>query len=298
MTAESGEEPITIPITGELDLHTFRPQDTTRLLDDYFAACRQRGLLTVRVVHGKGAGALRETVHTHLRRSPLVLGFFSGERKLRQLGCDLGSAETDLRGSRHRSSRPDAAGHSAVVVPSAPGPESGMGTKFIYAIALTLSQAVFSLLMYFLGFQTEKMATGQYFQWVPLIITIVVLWLALSAIREENEGHYLTYGQGVGAGTLISFISGLMSAVYTYIHFKFINPNFTDYQIEFMRGKWTEKGMTDSQMEQAETMMRKFSGAGIYAAFTPIIALFFGVLISLVIAAILKRNPPEDRQTA
>ena len=124
--------------------------------------------------------------------------------------------------------------------------------------------------MYFLGFHTDKMATGQYFQWAPLVITIIVLWLALKAIREENEGHYLTYGQGVGAGTLICLFSGLMSAVYTYLHFKFINPNFTDYQVEFMRGKWAAKGLTDAQMDQAETMMRKFSGPGIYAIAHPV----------------------------
>ena len=171
-----------------------------------------------------------------------------------------------------------------------------MGTKFIYAIVLTLCQAVFSLLMFFLGFQTDKLASGQYFQWVPLVISILVLWLALKAVREENEGRYLTYGQGVGAGTLVCFFSGLMSAVYTYIHFKFINPNFTDYQVEFMRGKWAAKGLTDGQMEQAETMMRKFSGPGIYAIATPIMAVLFGLLISLVLAAILKRNPPEDVQ--
>src|SRR5258708_3453688 len=130
--------------------------------------------------------------------------------------------------------------------------------------------------------------------WIALIIHIVVLWLALKAVREENEGKYLTYGQGVGAGTLISLFSGLMSAVYTYIHFKFINTNFFDYQLELMREKWAARGLSDVRMEQAEAMMRKFSGPGVYAISTPIFAVCFGVLISLVIAAILKRNPPEE----
>ena len=49
------------------------------LLDDYFAECRRRGLHRVRVVHGKGTGTLRETVHAHLRRSPGVAGFALGD---------------------------------------------------------------------------------------------------------------------------------------------------------------------------------------------------------------------------
>jgi len=79
VSADEPEKPIAIPITGELDLHTFRPGEVTRLLDDYFAACQQRGIHRVRVVHGKGTGTLRETVHAHLRRSPGVAGFAQGD---------------------------------------------------------------------------------------------------------------------------------------------------------------------------------------------------------------------------
>ncbi len=77
--ADDPNEPIALPITGELDLHTFRPAEVTRLLDDYFAACRQRGIHRVRVVHGKGTGTLRETVHAHLRRSAGIAGFVQGD---------------------------------------------------------------------------------------------------------------------------------------------------------------------------------------------------------------------------
>ena len=72
-------EPVALPITGELDLHTFRPAEVTRLLDDYFAECRQRGIRRVRVIHGKGTGTLRATVLAHLRRAPLVSAFAQGD---------------------------------------------------------------------------------------------------------------------------------------------------------------------------------------------------------------------------
>jgi len=79
MPDEPPGEPVNLPITGELDLHTFRPAEVVSLLDDYFAECRRRGLHRVRVVHGKGTGALRETVHAHLRRSAGVAGFAAGD---------------------------------------------------------------------------------------------------------------------------------------------------------------------------------------------------------------------------
>jgi len=62
------EEPVRIAITNELDLHAFRPSEAGELLVDYFAECRRLGILEVRVIHGKGTGALRAGVHAALAR--------------------------------------------------------------------------------------------------------------------------------------------------------------------------------------------------------------------------------------
>ncbi|MBC2596247.1 Smr/MutS family protein [Ruficoccus amylovorans] len=69
------DEPVEVPITDQLDLHTFRPQDVGELLPAYLEACREKGLLRVRIIHGKGTGTLRETVHARLRQVDYVAGF-------------------------------------------------------------------------------------------------------------------------------------------------------------------------------------------------------------------------------
>jgi DNA-nicking Smr family endonuclease len=71
-------EPVELPIDGELDLHHFHPRDVKELVPDYLDECRRRGILQVRIVHGKGTGALRETVHAVLKKLPYVTGFRSG----------------------------------------------------------------------------------------------------------------------------------------------------------------------------------------------------------------------------
>jgi len=75
--AECGE-PVEVPITSELDLHTFRPNEIGSLLPEYFRECRMKGLLSVRVIHGKGSGTLREGVHRLLERMPEVVSFRLG----------------------------------------------------------------------------------------------------------------------------------------------------------------------------------------------------------------------------
>ena len=63
-------DPVELPITDELDLHTFRPSDLGELIPAYLDACRAKGLRQIRIIHGKGTGTLRTTVHTLLNRLP------------------------------------------------------------------------------------------------------------------------------------------------------------------------------------------------------------------------------------
>ncbi len=169
-----------------------------------------------------------------------------------------------------------------------------MGTKFTYAVILTIVGAVLRLLMYFTGFETEKLATGQYVGWLGLVLMIVILFLGIKAVREESPGKYLSYGKGLGSGVLISLYSSLMSAVYNFIHLKFINTQFADYQMELVHAKWEKAGMSSAQMDQAEGVARMMMGPTVQAIFTLIGGVCIGLIISLILAAILKRPAPES----
>jgi len=44
-------------------------------LEDYFDECLKAGILSVRLIHGKGSGILKKRVHALLKRNPLVAAF-------------------------------------------------------------------------------------------------------------------------------------------------------------------------------------------------------------------------------
>ena len=69
------DEPIQLPIDGVLDLHTFQPREVKELVLDYLAECRTRDILRVRIIHGKGIGQLRQTVHSILEKHNDVAEF-------------------------------------------------------------------------------------------------------------------------------------------------------------------------------------------------------------------------------
>lgn len=70
-----GDDPVAMPIDGVLDLHMFRPKEVRELVPDYLDLCRERGILTVRIIHGKGIGVQREIVQKILSRRPDVVSF-------------------------------------------------------------------------------------------------------------------------------------------------------------------------------------------------------------------------------
>lgn len=68
-------EPVRIPIDGVLDLHAFSPKDAASVVKEYLRACLKEDIYEVRIIHGKGRGVLRRTVHSLLQKHPDVLDF-------------------------------------------------------------------------------------------------------------------------------------------------------------------------------------------------------------------------------
>jgi DNA-nicking Smr family endonuclease len=66
---------VELPIDGFLDLHAFRPEDAASVVDEYLRACLEKGIYEVKIIHGKGKGVLRRTVHALLQKHPLVANF-------------------------------------------------------------------------------------------------------------------------------------------------------------------------------------------------------------------------------
>ncbi len=79
----------------ELDLRGRRVEDALPELDRYLDDAFLAGLPWVRIIHGKGTGALRRAVRRHLREHPLVRSYRSGEQGEGGTGVTIAHLLTD-----------------------------------------------------------------------------------------------------------------------------------------------------------------------------------------------------------
>ncbi len=75
MTHHPFEDPVPLPLDGTLDLHVFPPSEVGTLVPEWIEASHAAGLRALRIVHGKGTGALRRSVEAILERHPRVASF-------------------------------------------------------------------------------------------------------------------------------------------------------------------------------------------------------------------------------
>ena len=66
------DHPVRIPIEEAIDLHAFAPRDVVSVVDEYLRAALEAGLVTVRLIHGRGKGVQRAAIQRLLRGHPLV----------------------------------------------------------------------------------------------------------------------------------------------------------------------------------------------------------------------------------
>jgi DNA-nicking Smr family endonuclease len=98
--------PVELPLDGVLDLHAFAPGEVGTLVPAWVDASHAAGLRALRIIHGKGTGALRRHVEVLLARHPLVAAFRPADEAAGGWGATLVSLRDVASPRGTRSGRP------------------------------------------------------------------------------------------------------------------------------------------------------------------------------------------------
>ncbi|WP_303312760.1 DUF4199 domain-containing protein [Hymenobacter sp. BT730] len=128
---------------------------------------------------------------------------------------------------------------------------------------------------------------------LAFLIWIGGIWMAHKYFKAHNEG-FMSYGQGITIGVLLSLVSGILGATFRYIYMEFIDPAAMQRGMEMARTKLEEKGnLSDEQIDQAVAMSQKFSAGPVGLVIAIVSAVVIGLILSLIISAITKNTRPE-----
>lgn len=141
-----------------------------------------------------------------------------------------------------------------------------------------------SLVLYLLD-----MTEANWAQWVSYAVIAALIYMGTQAKRASQDG-VLTYGQGLGTGVGITFFGSILVAFYTFVFFRFIDPDMLQELTLRIEDEMYNNGIPDGQVETAMSMTRKIMQPGPMAIMIVLSYTFVGFLISLVTAGILKKE--------
>lgn len=130
-------------------------------------------------------------------------------------------------------------------------------------------------------------------RYLTTAVLVVGIILAQRDFKLRNAG-FMSYGQGLGVGTVLSVVVGLLSAAFTYVYTNFVDPDMMTRAMEKVRTDMEAKGtMSDAQIDQAMAMSAKFTSGPILLVLVLIGSVVIGLLISLITSAVIKNAKPE-----
>ena len=126
---------------------------------------------------------------------------------------------------------------------------------------------------------------------ISYIFMIVAIFLGIKEFREKNQG-FISYGEGLGLGSLLSAVLGVLSAAFTLFYIRFIDDSVLTQGLDRLREDMERQGKDDVQIEQALEVSQKLMSPGLMFVSVIIVTLIAGFVISLIAAAIMRREKP------
>lgn len=162
----------------------------------------------------------------------------------------------------------------------------------IHKHALTYSMAaVFAVIAFSLGIYLAGI-TNTALNYISYVIYIGILVFAVKTWRDKEKNGSLTYGQAMGYETLIALYYSIAMAIWTYVFMMYIAPGLLESEMIKQEALMEAKGMPPEQVEMAMKYARMFSKPPILATVAFFGGMFFLTIINLVVAAIMKKDPP------
>lgn len=145
---------------------------------------------------------------------------------------------------------------------------------------------VYTMLLYLIDLHKE--------QWLGIVaIVIMVILMVVYGRRYSEAGgrSELSYGKAFKFLAILVIVSSILGGIFNYIYFEFISPETIEFSIEQTYDQMIERGMSESQAEAQMKFVLPWMSSVSFAAMGMLMTVFWGLLASLIIAVMMKKEP-------
>jgi uncharacterized membrane protein len=150
---------------------------------------------------------------------------------------------------------------------------------------------IISMLSTTILYNTELWKNWGFTAILGLLISFTILYFSLNEYKLLNNG-FISYGEGLGLGTLTAATGGIIGVVYDFIYKKYIDPNIINLQLEMSMEQYESMGYSDELLEKSMETAERFTNSGLAFLISVFVVIFFGFVASLIMAAVLKKDKP------
>ncbi len=154
-----------------------------------------------------------------------------------------------------------------------------------YGAIVGIALIIWTILLFIMDLSFNK-----WLGYVSYLFIIAGIILGMKSYRDNVQGGFINYGKALGIGVLISLIAGIISALYFLIHINFVDTEFLAKSQQFTEEQMLSKGLTEEQVEMQIEMTSKFMRPGFMFIMSIVGNVFMGTIISLIIAAFVKKD--------
>lgn len=167
--------------------------------------------------------------------------------------------------------------------------QSVFKTSLNAGLIFGLISIVISLIFYVTDLAVT--ASGYSF-WISLIVWIGAIVFAHNQYKKKGDG-FMTYGTGIGIGTLTSVVIATLSSIFSAIYTSLIDTQFNERVIEQSRRTLEESGISDEMIDQSMKWTELMFNPAVQIISSILIAALAGLILSLIITAFTRKKDPS-----
>jgi cadmium resistance protein CadD (predicted permease) len=130
--------------------------------------------------------------------------------------------------------------------------------------------------------------------WIRTVasVAILVVLMVLAHLEFRRTHHSeITYGQGLGSGTLLVIVAALLTSALTYVYVEFINTGYIAAATHARQAALAQRGLTGAQVQQAMAITGLFmSPVGIAISYM-ISGVIVGFIVALIVSFFTQNDP-------